>query len=72
MGLEHGDDLGQTLVTHVFKHTQDTGLEEDLGDTKTVLIGVHLESVEDLICDLLAIDKALWDSVGGQDGVSEI
>ena len=29
-GLHPGDDLGQAVVTHFFKLTQSTGLEEDL------------------------------------------
>ena len=72
MGLEHGDNLSETFVTHVLKHTQDTSLEEDLGDTKSVLVGVHLQSCEDLVCNLFAIDESLWDSIRSQDGVSEI
>ena len=30
VGLEHGNDLGQALVTHVLKGTQHSGLEEHL------------------------------------------
>ena len=72
MGLEEGDNLGQTLVTHVFKHTQDTSLEENLCCAKTVFIGVHLQGGQDLVGDLLTINESLWDGVGGQDGVSEM
>ena len=72
MGLEHGDNLSETFVTHILKHTEDTSLEEDLGDTKSVFVRVHLQSGEDLVCNLFAINEALWDSIRGQDGVSEI
>lgn len=70
MGLEHGDDLGQTLVTHVLQHTQHTGLEEDLGGTQAVLGGVQLQGSQDLVRHLSAIHEALRDGVGSQDGVS--
>jgi hypothetical protein len=29
-GLHPGDDLGQFVITHLLKLTQDSGLEEDL------------------------------------------
>merc|ERR1719295_1570637 len=69
-GLEHGDDLGQTLVAHVFKHTQYTCLEEDFGGAKLILVGIQLQCGQDLVGHLLAINESLGDSVGGQDGVT--
>ena len=71
MGLEHGDDLGQTLISHLLQHTQDSGLEEDLGVTETVLCRVQLQSEQDLLRNDLSVRKAIWDSIRGQDGVSE-
>ena len=71
MSLEECDNLSETFITHVFKCTQDTSLEEYLGVTKLVLVGVHLKSSQDLVTDLFAINESLWDSVRGQDGISE-
>lgn len=71
MGLEEGDDLGEALVAHVLKHTQDASLEEDLGGAETVLVRVHLKGRQDLVGHLLAVNETLGDGVGGQDGVSE-
>lgn len=69
-GLEVGDDLGQTLVTHVLQHTQHTSPEEHLGVAQSVFILVQLQSIQDLLSDNLAINESLRDSVGGQDGVT--
>ena len=70
VGLEQGDDLRQTLVTHILKHTQYTSLEEDFGGTKTVFVGVHLESGQELVSNNFAVNESLGNGVGGQDGVS--
>ncbi len=71
VSLEVGHDLGQTLVTHILKHTQHTSPEEDLGVTQTVVISIELQSGQNLLGNNLAIDKGtLWDGVGSQDGVS--
>jgi len=70
VGLEERDDLGETLVSHVFQHTQDAGLEEDLGGAETVLVRVHLKGRQDLLSHNLAVHKTLGNRVGSQDGVS--
>jgi len=40
--LEVGHDLRQTFVSHVLESSKDAGLEEDLGMSETVVVGVHL------------------------------
>ena len=72
VSLEQGNDFGQTFVTHILKHTQHTSFEEDFGCAKTVLVGVHLEGRQDLVCHLLTINESLGDGVGGKNGVSAI
>ena len=44
VSLHPGDDPGQFVITHLFKDTQGTGLEEDLWrtvreQTKTLIVG---------------------------------
>ena len=69
--LEVGDDLGQALVTHLLKLTEDAGLEEDLGVTDTVVVA-KVKGGENLLRGDLAVDeRASRDSVGSEDGVSK-
>ena len=71
MGLEHGDDLGQSLVTHLLQGTEHTGLEEDLAGAELVLGCLQLQGSKDVAGDLLAVDEAFGDGIGGTDGVTE-
>lgn len=70
VSLESRNNGRQAFVTHFLKHTEYTGFEEDLGVTKTVLCGVELQSKQNLFRDGLAINEALWNSIGSQDGIS--
>lgn len=70
VGLEHRDDLRQTLISHVLKGTQHSGLEKDLSGTKTVFLGVELKGRQDVASDLLAVNESLRDGAGSQDGVA--
>lgn len=70
MSLEHRDDLSETFISHLFQHTENTSLEEDLGVSEPVLGGVQLQGQKDFLSDNLAISKSLRDGVGGQNGVS--
>ena len=72
MGLEEGDDLAETFITPVLKLTQDTGSEEDLGVTQSVVILLQLKGTQHLVSHHLTINKALGDGIGGKDGVSEM
>jgi hypothetical protein len=70
MGLEHGNNLSKTLISHFFQHTEYASLKEDLSVAQSVLCRVKLESQKNLLGDNLAISKSLRDSVGGEDRVS--
>ena len=70
VSLEHGDDLGKTFITHLLKGTKNTSLEEDLGGSEFIFTGIQLKSFQDVASYLLAINKTLRDSVGGQDGIT--
>ncbi|WAR10655.1 hypothetical protein MAR_035731 [Mya arenaria] len=67
--LEQTYNAGQTFIAHVFKVSQDTGFEEDLGVTDLVVVGVDLDGAEALLSGNLGINKALGHGAGGQDGV---
>ena len=57
MGLKHGDDLGETFITHFFKFTEYASLEEDFGETKSVLGVVKLKSCKDLPGDFFGVNE---------------
>lgn len=44
IGLELGEDNGQSLIPHVLQSTQHTSTEEHLAVTETVLAGFELKS----------------------------
>lgn len=47
-GLQHGDDLGQTLISHLFQLTKQTSFEEDLGKENVATYILHLITRNDL------------------------
>ena len=67
--LEVGDDLGQTLVSHLLKLTKDAGLEEDLRVTDAVVLP-KVKGSENLLRGDLAVAEAGRNGVGREDGVS--
>ena len=71
MGLEERDDLRETVVAHVLKPTEHTGPEEDLRVAETIVVGVELERGQHLLRRHLAVDEALGDGIGSEDGVPE-
>ena len=42
VGLEHSDDFSEAFVPHLFQHTEDASLKEDLGVTEAVLGRIQL------------------------------
>jgi len=71
MSLEKADDSRQPFVTHILKITEDASLEEDLGASNLVLVGVNLDGGKDLLSCNLGVDEAFRDGIGSKDGVSE-
>jgi len=63
--LEVGNDFRQLLITHFFKLTEDTSLEEDLGVTYTVVVA-DVKGSENLLRCNLAINEAGWDGTGSE------
>merc|ERR1719494_556709 len=70
VGLELRNDLGQTLITHVFQLSHNTGTEEDLGQTNSVFRGVQLKRFNQLLCSNLAVHESSWDGRGSQNLIS--
>jgi len=70
--LELGDDLWETLVTHVFQFADNTGAEEDLGKTDTVFALVQLQSFNQFLDSNLSVHESGWDSGGSQNLVTEM
>lgn len=52
-GLQHGDDLGQTFISHLFQLTKQTSFEEDLGkeNVATSILQVITRSVLKMLVD---------------------
>ncbi len=71
MSLKEGQDGRQTVLSQFFKHSQYSRSEEHLSVAQLVLVIIQLQSLEDLGRSFLSFHKALWDSIGGKDGVSE-
>ena len=70
MSLEEAHDSGETLFTKILKMTKYTSPEEHLGVSALKAVLLKLESIKYILSHNLAINKALGDGVGSQDGVS--
>ena len=67
--LKVGDDLTETLVSHVLEGSEDAGLEEDLGVSQTVVVLIQLQRVEHLLSDHLAVDETWRNHVRRQNRI---
>ena len=72
VSLEEGQDSRQTLFTELLKHTEDTSSEEHLGVAQLVFVSIKLKSLKNLTRGFLGLNESLWDSIGRQDGVTEM
>merc|ERR1719466_138913 len=61
VGLELGDDFRQSLVTHLFKFTNDTSSEEDLGQTDSEFIFIELQSFDQFLTRGFTVNVTWWD-----------
>lgn len=68
--LKVGDDFAKTFISHVLKSSKDAGLEEDFRVSKAVVILVHLQRTEHLLCDYFAVDETWRNDIRCQDGIS--
>ena len=68
--MQIGDNCRHLLLTQLLKLTEDTGLEEDLGVTDTVVVA-EVQGGENLLRGNLAVDETGWDCVGSEDRITK-
>ena len=69
VGLELGEDDGESLVSHVLQSTQHPGTEEHLAVTEAVLAGLKLKGGEKEFCSFPAVHEASWNRLGSKDHI---
>ena len=69
IGLELGEDDGESLVPHLFQSTQHPSTEEHLAVTEAVLTGLKLKGGEEELRSLPAVHEASWDGLGSKDHI---
>merc|ERR1712142_603762 len=60
VSLELGDDFRQSLVTHLFKFTNNTSSEEDLGQTDSEFIFIELQSFDQFLTRGFTVNVTWW------------
>jgi hypothetical protein len=58
--LDGDENVGDLLLSHLFNLSQNTGLEEHLGDTKSELLRINLQLVQELSYVSSAIRGSSW------------
>jgi hypothetical protein len=70
-GLDTNEDSRESVVSHFFQSTQETGFEEDFGVTKSEFVLVDIDGAQEFLSGFLVIKElSFWDGIWVQDSVS--
>jgi hypothetical protein len=70
-GLDSDEDSGKSVVSKFFKSTEETGLEEYFGVTKSEFVLVDIDGAKKFFSSFFVIKElAVWDGIWVQDSVS--
>jgi hypothetical protein len=70
-GLDTDEDIRESVVSNIFKNTEETGLEEDFGVSESVFVVVDIDGAQKFFGSFLVVQKlSFWDNIRVQDSVS--
>jgi hypothetical protein len=69
--LDTDENRGESIVSKFFKSTEETGLEEDFGVTKSEFVLVDIDGSKKFLSSFFVIKElSVWDGIWVQDSVS--
>jgi hypothetical protein len=70
-GLDTDEDSGESIVSHFFEGTKESGFEEDFGVSESKFVGVDIDGAQKFFSGLLVIEElSVWNGIWVQDSVS--